>query len=116
MATRNSTMSAVMPGASDRVSRRSVKPRASFSVDAVVQERFRKMVRFKRVLATYGLIDSKQGVWNLSERDAVDELVNIFEINEDSFKESARRSSVWNSRSSRFGTRASVVSASPNNV
>eukprot|EP00913_Durusdinium_trenchii_P034997 g32737.t1 len=29
-------------------SRRSAMPRISFSVDAVVQERFKKMIRFKR--------------------------------------------------------------------
>ncbi|CAE7566219.1 unnamed protein product, partial [Symbiodinium sp. CCMP2456] len=113
MAMRASTTSGVKPGFSDRVSRRSVKPRASFSVDAVVQDRFRKMVRFKRVLATYGLIDSQQGTWNLTDRDAVDELVNIFEINEDSFKSMVQRSTVWNSRTSRITTRASVASAGP---
>ncbi|CAE7263028.1 unnamed protein product, partial [Symbiodinium pilosum] len=100
---------------SDRASRRSVKPRASFSVDAVVQDRFRKMVRFKRVLATYGLIDS-QGTWNLTDRDAVDELVNIFEINEDSFKSMVQRSTVWNSRSSRITTRTSSLSTGLNAV
>ncbi|CAJ1336486.1 unnamed protein product [Effrenium voratum] len=89
------------PRASERsVSRRSLAPRISFSVDAVVQERFKKMIRFKRVLATYGLLDSTTGSWNLTDRDAVDELVHIFELEE----RQPIRASMWSNRVSRHTT------------
>eukprot|EP00435_Cladocopium_sp_Y103_P070144 s71_g34.t1 len=51
-------------GPSERfTSRRSQLPRVSFSVDAVVQERFKKMIRFKRIMATYGLLNSDEGAF-----------------------------------------------------
>lgn len=84
-------------GPSERfTSRRSQLPRTSFSVDAVVQERFKKMIRFKRVMATYGLLNSDEGSWNLTDQDAVDELVHLFELDERPI-----RPSMWGDRESR---------------
>mmetsp|Transcript_984 Transcript_984/g.2162 ORF Transcript_984/g.2162 Transcript_984/m.2162 type:complete len:144 (+) Transcript_984:253-684(+) len=71
--------------ATTRQSRRSVMPRASFSVDGVIQERYRKMIMFKRYLAALGYLgtaDDETEFWDLTDRDAVDELVAFVEMEE----------------------------------
>eukprot|EP00930_Biecheleria_cincta_P080010 TRINITY_DN6808_c0_g1_i1.p2 TRINITY_DN6808_c0_g1~~TRINITY_DN6808_c0_g1_i1.p2 ORF type:complete len:129 (+),score=26.28 TRINITY_DN6808_c0_g1_i1:76-462(+) len=73
------TAAAVAPG-TPRISRRTQQvARSSFSVDSIVQDRFRKMIRFKRVMTTVGLLEAE---CNLTDRDAVDELVYFFELME----------------------------------
>eukprot|EP00434_Breviolum_minutum_P007525 symbB.v1.2.006643.t1/scaffold394.1/size213099/8 len=58
VASRASRVSAFSAGPERFTSRRAQLPRTSFSVDVVVQERFKKMIRFKRVMAAYGLLNS----------------------------------------------------------
>ncbi|CAK0802353.1 unnamed protein product [Prorocentrum cordatum] len=53
-----------------------VAVRESFSLNHVVVERYRKMLRFKRALAERGLLG--EGGWDLTDRDAVDELASRY--------------------------------------
>ncbi|CAE8729116.1 unnamed protein product [Polarella glacialis] len=89
-----------------RTSRRSQPPRASFSVDNVVQDRYRKMIRFKRVLASHFLLG--EGGMDLTNRDAVDELVQQFEVSE----QSAQRASLIG-RASRVSLLSNASPAAP---
>merc|ERR1719384_467798 len=66
-----------------RQSRRSVVPCEVFSLDCVVQQRFRKMLSFKRELASRGILVEQEGyAWDLTDREAVDELVARLEEDE----------------------------------
>ena len=113
VASRASRVSAFSAGPERFTSRRAQLPRTSFSVDVVVQERFKKMIRFKRVMAAYGLLNSDNsnegaGAWNLTDQDGVDELVHLFELDERPL-----RPSMWGdrmSRMTRLSSRPSVAS------
>lgn len=85
------------PGA-PRMSRRTQQVAgSSFSVDSIVQDRFRKMVRFKRVMTTVGLLEDG---CNLTDRDAVDELVYYFELMEQntSWNTQTPTKTLWNTQ------------------
>ena len=68
----------------------------AISEESVVQDRYRKMVRFKRIMVTVGLIDTEG--CNLTDRDAVDELVYFLVASKQA------RASCWDQHCAEAGT------------